>query len=103
MSDPHRSTRRYDQRLAIEYTASEDWVSSHTKNLSLGGVFVECDSKMPYGTRLKLRFHVPTQKERIEVSGQIRWVDDSGFGVQFDGLRARDVWALGKFFERDKP
>lgn len=102
MSENHRSTRRFDQRLLIEYSTGEEWVSSLTKNLSLGGVFVECATKMPYGTRVKLRFHVPTQKERIEVSGQIRWVDESGFGVQFDGLRARDVWALGKFFEHDQ-
>ncbi len=48
---------------------------------------------------MRVKFRVPTQKDMIDVGAVVRWTDDQGFGVQFDGLRARDVWALGKFFE----
>jgi hypothetical protein len=48
---------------------------------------------------------VPTQSEPVEVDGQVRWVEMEdgqvrGLGIRFEGLRARDVWALNKFFEQ---
>ena len=94
-----RTATRYERRIDIEYRVGDDWKPSKTRNLSLGGALIACDEKLPSGVRVQIRFRIPTQKEPIEVGGQVRWVDSQGFGVQFDGLRARDVWALGKFFE----
>ena len=53
-----------------------------------------------FGTRVVLRFKVSPQSELIEVGGTVRWNDGAGFGVQFDGLHARDVYALNKLFEK---
>jgi hypothetical protein len=100
MSENQRKQQRFDRRLEIEVAIGERRASTFTRNLSLGGVFVESAERPPFGTRVQLKFKVPTQKEMIDVGGVIRWHDGSGFGVQFDGLRARDVWALGKFFEQ---
>ena len=36
----------------------------------------------------------------IVVTATVRWSDDKATGIQFDGLRARDVWALNKYFEQ---
>lgn len=95
-----RSTRRFECRVDVEYVVGDDRRTAVIRNLSLGGAYLETDDKVPYGTRVLLKFIVPTQKEAIEVGGHVRWTEPRGFGVQFDGLRARDVWALGKFFER---
>jgi Tfp pilus assembly protein PilZ len=52
-----------------------------------------------------VRFQIPTQPEPIEVSGEVRWVEPgaagqpSGMGIRFQGLRAREVWALNRFFQ----
>lgn len=100
MAENKRTQQRYDRRLEIEISLGDRRVVAHTKNISLGGVLVESDDRPAFGTRVQLRFRVPTQKEVIEVGGAVRWADASGFGVQFDGLRARDVWALGKYFEQ---
>jgi hypothetical protein len=100
MSENLRRQQRYDRRIEIEVAMGETRTPTFTRNMSLGGVFVESNEHPPFGTRVTLKFKVPTQKEPIEASGVIRWHDGSGFGVQFDGLRARDVWALGKFFEQ---
>jgi hypothetical protein len=35
----------------------------------------------------------------IEVGATVRWGDAKGVGLQFDGLRARDVWALNEYFK----
>jgi uncharacterized protein (TIGR02266 family) len=100
-----RSDRRYDRRLEIDITHEGQTFSTFTRNISLGGVFVDHDRALPFGSRVSLKFRVPTQNDAIIVDGQVRWVEMEegtvkGIGIRFEGLRARDVWALNKFFER---
>ena len=40
----------------------------------------------------------------LRSDGQVRWLEMEdghvcGIGIRFGGLRARDVWALNKYFE----
>jgi uncharacterized protein (TIGR02266 family) len=105
LAEHRRSDRRYERRVPIDFTHEGASFSSHTRNISLGGVFIETDQTFPFGARLGLKFRVPTQAESIEVEGQVRWLEMEegrlrGIGVRFEGLRARDVWALNKFFEQ---
>jgi uncharacterized protein (TIGR02266 family) len=100
-----RSDRRYDRRVPIDFTHEGSSFSSYTRNISLGGVFIETDQTLPFGAKVSLKFKIPTQAEVIEVEGQVRWLEMEegqlrGLGVRFEGLRARDVWALNKFFEK---
>jgi uncharacterized protein (TIGR02266 family) len=100
-----RSDRRYDRRVAIDFSHEGTAYAGHTRNISLGGVFIETEQTLPFGARVLLKFKVPTQNEAIEVEGQVRWLEMDegrlrGLGVRFEGLRARDVWALNKFFEK---
>jgi hypothetical protein len=30
----------------------------------------------------------------------VRWADAKGIGIQFDGLRAQEVWALNEYFKQ---
>lgn len=101
-----RTDPRYERRLAIEMLLEGRRQPATTRNISLGGMYVEADAPLPMGTTVQVRFHVPTQAEPIEVTGDIRWVDPSsspatptGMGIRFHGLRARDVWALNRFFQ----
>jgi hypothetical protein len=99
VSQTVRSSQRFDVQLDIEVTFGDQKHVSKSRNLSLGGAFVDSSVKPPFNARVSLRFNIPNQREAIQVGGVVRWVDPGGFGVQFDGLRARDVWALGKYFE----
>lgn len=99
-----RTDPRYDRRLEVEAVAQERRFVGHTKNISLGGMFIETAEPLPVGTTVQVRFRVPTQPETIEVGAEVRWVErnaagQSGIGVRFHGLRARDVWALNRFFQ----
>ena len=79
--------------------------TSHSLNISLGGIYLESASPLPIGVTVQLRFQLPTQPEPVEVAGDVRWVvkkgagDQSGIGIRFQGLRARDVWALNRYFQ----
>lgn len=75
-------------------------LTARALNASLGGLFLnleEIADKLPLGARLHVRFVVVGHV--VESDAVVRWHGDQGFGVQFDGLRARDVWALEKYFK----
>src|SRR4029077_10085686 len=96
---------RYDRQLEIEVLFEGKRQTSQTLNISLGGLYLESASPLPIGTTVQLRFQLPTQPEPVEVAGDVRWVvkkgagDASGIGIRFQGLRARDVWALNRYFQ----
>ena len=100
---------RYDRELNVDVSFDGQSQTGRSLNLSLGGMFVECVRTLPIGAAVALRFKVPTQPEPIEVPGDVRWIVPAGsslgsssgqvgIGVRFQGLRARDVWALNRFF-----
>jgi uncharacterized protein (TIGR02266 family) len=106
VSDHFRRTDpRYAHRLDVEIIVGDQTRTATTGNISLGGLFVETKETLPLQTQLQIRFKIPTQPESIEVTGEVRWVEPggpeqpSGMGIRFQGLRAREVWALNRFFQ----
>ncbi len=100
-----RSDRRYERRVDIDITHDGSTWTSFTRNISLGGVFIDADRPLPFGARVSMKFRVPTQTDFVQAEGQVRWIEMEdghvhGIGIRFEGLRARDVWALNKFFEK---
>jgi type IV pilus assembly protein PilZ len=100
-----RTDPRYARRLDVEVIAGDVRRNATTGNISLGGMFVETTEPFPLQTKLQIRFVIPTQPEPIEVTGEVRWIEaggpeqPAGMGVRFQGLRAREVWALNRFFQ----
>jgi hypothetical protein len=94
-------TRRQNQRylvdLDVDLRIGENTLRARAKNLSLGGVYLELAEKTALGERVHLRFTVAGHA--VEVDALVRWHGDRGAGVQFDSLRARDVYEIGKYLE----
>ena len=106
MSEHFRRTDpRYARRLEVQLVSRDQTRTVMTGNISLGGLFVETAEPLPLQSRIQIRFRIPTQPEPIEVSGEVRWFDPggpnqpAGLGIRFQGLRAREVWALNRFFQ----
>ena len=99
VADNRRSATRHDVdmecRIQIGTGTAEE---TRLGNLSMGGAFI-IGRRVPMGERVKVWFRIPTHENEIEAAGTVRWSTEQGIGVQFDGLRARETWALGKFFE----
>jgi uncharacterized protein (TIGR02266 family) len=95
---------RHQRRLLVDIEHEAARLSAYTQNISLGGLFVETNTALPSDCQVLLRFSVPTQREPIEVRGQVRWCEKrgnvQGLGIRFEGLRPRDVWALNRYFEQ---
>ncbi len=97
---------RYERQLEVEVQFEGKKQTSRTQNISLGGLYLESASSLTIGTTVQLRFQLPTQPEPVEVAGDVRWVvkkdgaaEQTGIGIRFQGLRARDVWALNRYFQ----
>jgi uncharacterized protein (TIGR02266 family) len=91
-----RQAPRIAERLAVEMEIDGARHEAASRNISTGGMFIETGLALKVGQRFKLKFSVPAQKDPIAAEAEVRWVEDGGAGVRFIGLRAKDVWALGK-------
>ena len=100
MADNRRTSTRHDVSLAAKLTLDGNQREATVMNLSLGGALINAGAKLAMGSRVQISFSVPTLETPIEVGATVRWSDAKSTGLQFDGLRARDVWALNKFFEQ---
>ena len=99
MTANRRSTTRHGVDIAATLTIAGGAPEAvHLVNLALGGAYVE-NRKMPMGTRVRIAFRIPLVEEAIDCPATVRWGDAGGIGLQFDGLRARETWALGKYLD----
>lgn len=98
-----RSSTRYPVSLEGELAVAGQPRACRLENLSMGGALVAA-GPLAMGQRVTLRFAVPVRGEpapiAIEAGAVVRWIEGTSVGVQFDGLRARETWALGKFLEQ---
>lgn len=100
MTDNRRSATRHDCSIAVSLELDGKTIETVMGNLSLGGAYIALGYRLPMGTQVRLTFRIPTHDEPIKTGGAVRWATESGVGVQFDGLRAREVWSLNKYFEK---
>ena len=103
-----RTQQRYSVNLTVEFTFQGQVFQALSRNMSVGGVFVETTAPLLFDETISLKFALPGLKEPIEAEAQVRWVERQGWertgvGLQFVGLRAKYVWALNKFLAGKKP
>ena len=99
MADNRRQTR-HDVSIPSKLTLNGSTNDCTVLNMSLGGALISASTKLAMGQRLEISFHVPTMADAIQVGATVRWSATDGVGIQFDGLRARDVWALNEYFKQ---
>ena len=94
-----RTSVRHDVKISATVVIGGQAHETEMLNLSLGGALLSFSERVATGERVTVTFRVPTQANPIEVGGSVRWASADSLGIQFDGLRAREVWSLNKFFE----
>lgn len=92
--------RRGSSRVEVELPASLGvGAAEHAcviSNLSLGGALLDAPVEVAMGDELRLKFILPGL-DAVDVDVVTRWRSDGRVGVQFQSMRAREVWALGQF------
>jgi len=99
LSADKRSSTRHDVLIDATLIVEGEEASEEIQNLSLGGALITCSRSTPMGARVELQFRIPTHEDVIRTGAQVRWLVEGKIGIQFDGLRAKEVWALNKYFE----
>ena len=95
-------------QVGIRERAREATIWFLSRDLSLGGVFLESDLLLDPGTRLWLRFRVDDGPE-TEVRGSIVWAraeaegpqEPAGMGVAFDEMPVATMDALSGLIRRE--
>ena len=100
MADNRRTSARHVVSIPGTLTITGAPNACMIVNLSLGGALISATQRHAMGARVHIAFRVPTVEEAIEVDATVRWADTTSVGIQFDGLRARDVWALNEYFKQ---
>lgn len=87
--------------VALEVTWSHDGAerTGTTANVSLGGMFIKTLESPPFHSTVRVRFRIPALRQDTNVDAHVRWVEAAGFGIQFIGLRAIEVWGLNQLFK----
>src|SRR5262249_55747528 len=77
---------------------------AYTRNIGVGGAFIETEDPPPPGSGLVLSGRVPTSKKKIAMRGEVRWISDGeldavhGMGVKFHGLEVDHLLELNEYF-----
>jgi uncharacterized protein (TIGR02266 family) len=90
--------------LPVTCTTSEgSAVTGLARDLSLGGLFVECSEAFPFGTKVTIAIRLPGGADESRIPGVVRWNKPGGIGVQFGLLGAKETHLLAEFMRHDKP
>jgi uncharacterized protein (TIGR02266 family) len=100
----YRGKPRPGRRVEVKYTSPGGTHAAFTRNIGVGGAFIETDTPERTGTPLTLHLSVPTTHEPIEVRGEVRWVtpgrdeQPGGMGVKFQPLEVEELLSLNEYF-----
>jgi hypothetical protein len=94
-----RSYARLPVMLEITLIFAGERYRAQTRDVSLGGMFVYTDAKVPFGASVQVQMTLPALKEESTLEAVARWHDAGGVGLSFKSMRAREVWALNQLFK----
>jgi hypothetical protein len=67
------------------------------KDISIGGMFIETDTRCPQGEQLVVHMTLPGRDRVMTLPGVVRWSAKEGMGVQFGLLGARETYEIAAF------
>lgn len=99
-----RQYQRVDFSADVELLVGGSAQPGRTVNISQGGVFLETRPVPKLDDKVVLRINLPGVAARSEIACIVRWSKEpDGVGLQFENLRAIEVWALNKLLKSIQP
>jgi hypothetical protein len=91
--------RRAQPRVEIEIAVLCERVGGPplegvTKDLGIGGTFIETAELLPFGTRVVIVGRLPGTTTDLRLPGIVRWQKANGIGIQFGELGSRETHAI---------
>ena len=79
-----------------------DSFRSYMLDISIGGVFIETNERVPVGETILLNFTLPTFSHPVALPGKIAWSGPQGFGVKFEGLPPPESRAIKDYIDTER-
>ena len=100
MSEQNRRIhQRYVALVPVRIITENGDVEAEAVNISLGGMRVKIKETLDFGSTVSTVFRLPTLDVDTQADAIVRWLEEGYCGLQFVGLRARDVWGLNLIFK----
>ena len=96
-----RARSRHDVWLPATLTVDGLDFDVEIANMSLGGAAVRAPHSLTLGTQVALCFVLDGLHEVIDTTAIVRWRTGDQIGMQFESLRAREMWALGCYLKEE--
>jgi hypothetical protein len=74
-------------------------IEGSVKDISVGGMFVECEKQLPFASTVTLVLAGLAVRE-LRLPGVVRWSEKHGFGIQFGLLGAYATHAIVDFVKK---
>lgn len=106
---PYRIHFRILVRVEVEGQSDQGFFMGTSGDISLSGMLVETDKKLPHDSSVVLQFVIPGENEPFRIRGKVVRVDDVNFmekvglGIQFDRMSDKAVEALSDFIKSRTP
>jgi type IV pilus assembly protein PilZ len=101
LSDQRRHDRAHVALpVEVELAGRDDKHPGRSRDLSLGGMFVETDFPLAFGAAIVVHVTLPGQRAAFALPGVVRWTRAEGMGVQFGMLGARETYAITELTRR---
>jgi type IV pilus assembly protein PilZ len=100
--------RRYARaklEVPVEFSpkGQKDRVPGLSRDISLGGMFIDTSGPLPFGAELTVYVTLPGQNVPFSLPGVVRWTRPDGMGVQFGLLGARETHAITEVTKEGSP
>lgn len=85
-SSDKRITKRVTVNLKVDCEYQGNFLFENATNISEHGIFIETREPKEPGTMIKLQFNIPESSKKIEVLGEVIWVNPyrAGSGVDYN-------------------
>lgn len=106
---PYRIHFRIPIHFKVQGESSRLTFTAFSKNISRGGILLECEKKISPGARVDLQFRLPPEDQYLEASGEVARVsfdDRKGLylvGIKFQLLDAKNEMTLKDFVNSRTP
>ncbi len=84
-----RANDRKSCHIPIYFATSDRVYSSHIKNLSNSGLFIETQTMLPVGDEIIMTFRMEGLNKPIKIKGEIAHTSRSGIGVKFKAINSQ--------------
>lgn len=93
-----RKAARFPVAIRIEGTSNV--ATGVTRDLSIGGMFVDTSVAVAFGTKVVVSIDMPAGGGAVLLPAVVRWVAPDGVGLQFGLLGARETHAIAQLLTR---